>query len=257
MSNTWNKMKTKAVVSSMLLFSLFGGKVEAKTPEHNNAMKVTQSVVVNNSDRMASYSNSINASLNNRMFMLSSDVCLYDIGNGYKVFRESYASNNKQEMSSCMISPDGRKIDISFCNTSDFMLPSYLESNGLTEVKNDPAIVKENNDKWKHNQHNLAMKKIRNSEDREAFMIYVGQIRDGLENGTFPEALMQAHISKGVVKDYSYQASDSTKDVKELRKHYKDIKRQSTKHQKEIIKGLKKGKLTYSTITSLYTNTNS
>lgn len=252
MSNTWDKIKTKAIVSSFFLLSLMEGSVksEAKTPEYRDTMNMLHTVITNNNKTMTSYSESVNVSLNNKMYVMSNDVCLYDIGNGYSILREKYETKGKQKMFTHMLSPDGRKIDINFCNTDDFMLPSYLENNRLTEVKNDPVAVKKNNDKWEAKQHILAIRKIKVQEDREAFMRYVKQTRDGLENGTFPDALMREHKSNGFINNY-FVTTNASNNVKQLRKLYKDIKKQAKETRENIQKGIQKGNISFAIISNL------
>ena len=150
------------IVSTFMLVSALGGanKLEAKTPDNQNSLKDLHSLVINRGESMVSYSESRSMSFNNRMYMMSNDVCMYEIGGGYKILHENYQFNNKQKMSTYMFAPDGRKIDINFCNTADFMMPSYLDANnGFAEVKNNPSEVKENNNRWERNQKLMGMKK--------------------------------------------------------------------------------------------------
>ena len=226
-----------------MLVSALGGatKLEAKTTENENSLNDLHSLVVNRGDSMVSYSESRSMSFNNRMYMMSSNACMYDIGDGYKILHENYQFNNKQQMSTYMFSPDGRKIDINFFNTADFMMPSYLDSNnGFAEVKNDLSEVKKNNDRWETKQRTMGMKKIHNSEDRNAFYRYVQITRDNLENGTFPEALLQAHKSNGITRDH-YISSNNSQDVKAMRKHYVQAKRQAKEARKYMHQNIVNG----------------
>ena len=231
------------IVSTFMLFSALGGatKLEAKTTENENSLNDLHSLVVNRGDSMVSYSESRSMSFNNRMYMMSNDVCMYEIGGGYKILHENYNFNKKQDMSTLMIAPDGRIIDINFCNTADFMLPSYLDSNnGFAEVKNDLSEVKKNNDRWETKQRTMGMRKIQNNEDRNAFYRYVQITRDNLENGTFPEALLQAHKSNGLVQNYS-MVSNNSQDAKAMRKHYIQAKRQAKEVRKNMHQNIVNG----------------
>ena len=102
----------------------------------NSSIDVVHSAYTSNSDIMRSYHESISMQLNDETYLMSNNIIIIDIGQGYHIMSEAYNVNNKQDMSLSLLSPDERVIGLDFYNTKDFMLPSELVA------KNDPFVKK-------------------------------------------------------------------------------------------------------------------
>ena len=115
------------------------------------------------------------------------------------------------------------------------MLPRYFEkSNPDKEIVNDPALVKENNDRWEQSQRIAAMKKIKNPQDREAFNLLVAQDRYELENGTFNPYLLKGRHIKSVDRDMTLADNHS------LSREYRKLKSELSKNPKNFVNNVLK-----------------
>ncbi|MBQ8750273.1 MAG: hypothetical protein IJZ30_01375 [Alphaproteobacteria bacterium] len=237
MNKYLEKIKNKAMAYTFVGLSLFGGtaKSQAQNNDDNSSIDVVHSAYTSNSDIMRSYHESISMQLNDETYLMSNNIIIIDIGQGYHIMSEAYNVNNKQDMSLSLLSPDERVIGLDFYNTKDFMLPSELVAKNDPFVKNgkeplnssDPQVIKKHNDNWENKQRINAMKKIKNPQDREAFYRFLKIERATLENTRFPIALGNASIT-GYTENYFNTLTNipsKDKTPKNLRKMYKEIKK--------------------------------
>lgn len=227
MSDTIDKIKHKALPYLFAGLSLFGGvnKVQAQ----QNGGNIRHSVSVEQNEGFIGFFEELSVTSDNKTSFLSNDAYFLDLGNGYKTLHETTIKNNKTEMTTTLISPDGRKIDISFYNTKDFMLPRYFEKNNPNkEITNDPTTLKENNDRWEQSQRIAAMKEIKNPQDREAFYMLVKQDRKQLEEGGFNPYLLKGRHIKSVDRDMTFKDSS-------LSKEHRKLKREMTNNSKRFV----------------------
>ena len=243
MTTLKDKIKSKALPYILAGISIFGGIKQTQAQDQvSSTLSSFHNKEVAYNAGYRSFSESLTLSFNDKSDIFINSIYFYEIGdNGYQIMSKRQGDNKGNETSTTMISPDGRKIDISFFNTKDFMIPPEFLVHPET-AERDPEKIKENNDIWEMRQRTTALKKIDNPADREAFYEYVEETRNMLEKGIVNENLTNAMASRSHLNTYSVSSTapkSLSKEYRRIKKQIKEMKSNAKKFEESVIDGIK------------------